>query len=257
MFVEADLVEHPDLRMGMAINILRHVLREKIGEEQFLWDGRFGSAEGGKVVANILEEAMANFLTKSGINFKTENALRLELGSAIRTMDVATPDFLLLDEVQINGQSVCWIDCKCTFGSARILTEGLKSGKSQMSKNLVTQSMRYNQAYGPGAFVYSLGFSEGLADVVAKAQRMLANGGQVIDTIQANGHNSIDSSMSRSALNGCMVPLFLDAALLDTKKLSDAIAQQSNRKQLERWHFPQVLAQANSKADVVSIPIPR
>merc|ERR1711920_213974 len=203
---EADLVEHPDLRLGMAINILRHVLREKIGEEQFLWDGRFGSAEGGKIVANVLEEAMANFLVKRGINFKTENALRMELGSAIRTVDVATPDFLLLDDVQINGQSVCWIDCKCTFGSARILAEGLKSGKSQMSKNLVMQSIRYNQAYGPGAFVYSLGFSEGLADVVANAQRILANGGQVTDIFQANGRSPNYSSLPRPVLNACMVP---------------------------------------------------
>merc|ERR1712194_619017 len=235
-------------RLGMAINILRHVLREQIGEEKILWDGRFGSAEGGKVVANVLEEAMAHFLLKRGINFKTENALRMELGSAIRFADVATPDFLLLDDVQINGQSVCWIDCKCTFGSARILAEGLKSGKSQMSRNLVMQIMEYNQAYGPGAFVYSLGFSEGLADVVASAQRVLVNGGQSIDIFQANGRSPNGSSLPRPLFDACMVPLFLDAALLETKKLSDAIAQQSNRRQLERWHLPQVLARASLKA---------
>merc|ERR1711920_50735 len=251
---EADLVEHPDLRLGMAINILRHVLREKIGEERFLWDGRFGSAEGGKIVANVLEEAMANFLVKRGINFKTEAALRMELGSAIRMQDAATPDFVLLEDVRINGQKVCWIDCKCTFGSARILAEGLKSGKSQMSKNLVMQSIRYNQAYGPGAFVYSLGFSEGLADVVASAQRIFVNGGQVSGSLQANGRSPNDSSQPRPTFNACTVPLFLDAALLDTKKLFDAIAQQSNRRQLERWHFPQVLAQASTKAGSSSAP---
>lgn len=246
MFVEADIVEHPDLRLGMAINILRHVLREKMGEEQFLWDTRFGSAEGGKIVANVLEEAMATFLWNNGIQFKTETALRLELGSSIRTVDVATPDFLLMEDVRINGQRVCWIDCKCTFGSARILAEGLKSGKSQMSYNLIKQSIRYNQAYGPGAFVYSLGFSEGLADVVASAQRNLVNGGQLSEILQANGRSPGDTSI-------CIVPLFLDATLLDTKKLFDAIAQQSNRKQLEKWHFPQVLARASTNVDLSSI----
>lgn len=126
-----------------------------------------------------------------------------------------------------------WIDCKCTFGSARLLAEGLKSGKSQIAKNFILQGMRYNHEFGPGAFIYSFGFSEGLADVVATAQRDLVKSGQVNDILQPNVTNPKGTPAQT-------VPLFLDAALLDTRKLLEAIGRQNNQKQLQRWHYPRM-----------------
>jgi hypothetical protein len=64
-----------------------------------------------------------------------------------------TPDFLLLDDVSINGHKVTWIDCKCYYGSASMGVHGKTS----------LQRLRhdYSKKWGPGAVIFAFGFCEG------------------------------------------------------------------------------------------------
>ena len=61
----------------------------------------------------------------------------------------APPDMLLLDDAWINGEPIAWIKIKHGFGSTL-------SSQQQKESRLVR---RYNDEYGQGAIVYSLGFA--------------------------------------------------------------------------------------------------
>jgi Protein of unknown function TPD sequence-motif len=63
---------------------------------------------------------------------------------------VLTPDFLILDQLEINGEPVAWIDCKAYYGAN--VSSNVRRMKQQMS--------RYIEVWGSGAVMYLQGFSE-------------------------------------------------------------------------------------------------
>lgn len=94
------------------------------------------------------EESLYAYLDASGVRYLNETALK-DLGSP------STPDCVLLDDCYVNGRLVRWIDMKNFYGSA--------ASKHFVDK-LIKQASRYNTEFGgPGAIVYKLGHSEGLA----------------------------------------------------------------------------------------------
>ena len=86
-----------------------------------------------------------------------------------------TPDFLLLDPILINGKVVHWVECKHFYGSSLFsdITTPLPFENPNLHVEVTTlakQPMfevrkkmhRYVEHYGPGAVVFSHGFSRDL-----------------------------------------------------------------------------------------------
>ena len=199
MPVEANMSEY------QVINLLRQVLRVKMGAERFEENAILGSRDGQKEVADMFESIVEAYLRRLNIRFQTETELRsvkakgpkLTLAQAKKWKATATkddqnrtlftgacclcgticqcpfqplsgrvgpqcrncfinltPDFLLLDDVFINGQKVSWIDCKCYYGSASMGVYGERS--------LQRVGQDYPEKFGPGAIIFAFGFCEAL-----------------------------------------------------------------------------------------------
>lgn len=94
------------------------------------------------------EIKLGEFLTKHNIRFRTQEELSEEQikkhGKAINT-----PDFLLMDDVKLNGHSIRWIDAKNFFGSNSWHTK----------ESIKRQTRKYIDRWGKGAIIFSLGYS--------------------------------------------------------------------------------------------------
>ncbi len=94
------------------------------------------------------EDLLSDWLTQRKIRFVRQKQLeaeqKKEFGKAI-----VTPDFLILDQVLIDGIPCHWIDCKAFYGAN--LQFSIKNAKKQMA--------RYINHWGSGAIVYLQGFS--------------------------------------------------------------------------------------------------
>ena len=101
--------------------------------------------------ADIFEDIIARFLRKRGICFVKQTQMETEQKKSFGK-PILTPDFLLLDEVFINGQQVTWIDAKAFYGAN--IHFNIKKLRKQMS--------RYTDHWGDGAIMYLQGFSENL-----------------------------------------------------------------------------------------------
>jgi len=115
------------------------------------------------------EDALSAWLEQKGIRFVRQKELekeqKQEFGKAI-----LTPDFLLLDQVDINGVSCHWIDCKSYYGTN--LRLGIKKTEKQMS--------RYINQWGCGAIVYLQGFSNAI---------------KIQDCLLLNAYGALDSKI--------------------------------------------------------------
>lgn len=100
--------------------------------------------------AEAFEDCIAEFLQKQGIQFVRQNQLAKEQRELFGRV-VLTPDFLILDDLEINGKKVRWIDAKAYYGAilAKFFVE--KTCK---------QMRGYIQQWGAGAIVFSQGFNE-------------------------------------------------------------------------------------------------
>jgi len=215
---ELSMPVEPSMSEHQIINLLRQVLREKVGEEQFNSMSILGSLDGQKAVADMFERNVETYLRKNELRFSTENELRAmkPKGPRLNHSQVAlwkptsrldalgrklfsgpcclcgvkcecpfkpsvgregprctncfsylTPDFLLLDDVYINGQKVKWIDCKCYYGSAGMGIYGRKS--------LQRVSQDYNEKFGPGAVIFAFGYCESF-DALRESGVLLLDG---------------------------------------------------------------------------------
>lgn len=94
------------------------------------------------------EDLLSDWLTQKEIRFVRQSQLeaeqKKEFGKAI-----VTPDFLILDQLFIDGTPCHWIDCKAFYGAN--LQFSIKNAKKQMA--------RYINHWGSGAIVYLQGFS--------------------------------------------------------------------------------------------------
>eukprot|EP00980_Cylindrotheca_fusiformis_P030100 scaffold24373_cov122-Cylindrotheca_fusiformis.AAC.1 len=102
--------------------------------------------------ATHFEDFVAAYLRDKGILFVHETQLAQEQTDILGEVFM-TPDFLILDDLEINGKKVRWIDAKA-YGTVKseIL---IKRSRQQMQ--------RYIGQWGPGAIVFKNGFGEGVS----------------------------------------------------------------------------------------------
>ena len=97
------------------------------------------------------EDKIKHILNKLNIKHKTQNELAEE---QIKENNKATitPDFLILDDLYINGFKINWIDAKNFYGSKT---------KMMISK-IKAQTNKYINEWGTGSIVFNLGFNSEL-----------------------------------------------------------------------------------------------
>lgn len=101
--------------------------------------------------AENFEKTIEEFLRSQSVKFKTQKEL-VEEQIITHSKPINTPDFLILDDLIINGRKINWIDAKYFFGSCnKMLIEKIKS-----------QTKKYIKKWGSGALCFSLGFNENL-----------------------------------------------------------------------------------------------
>ena len=90
-------------------------------------------------------------MIKNKVSFKTQDQLVKEQTEQYGR-PIITPDFLILSDLEINGQKIKWIDAKNFYGANTIL----------IRKSINKQSYKYIKEYGTGTIIFSLGFSDAL-----------------------------------------------------------------------------------------------
>ncbi len=97
------------------------------------------------------EFLIQKLLNSMGIKYKTQEQLARE---QIKKSNIATntPDFLILDDLIINGVKINWIDAKNFFGL----------DTSYIKKRIKHQTKKYLDAWGTGAIIFNLGFGSKL-----------------------------------------------------------------------------------------------
>lgn len=97
--------------------------------------------------SNNFELKIQNKLDLLGIRYKTQEQLTKE---QIKKSNIATntPDFLILDDLFINGKKIKWIDAKNFYG---LNTQYIK-------KRIKQQTKKYLDAWGSGSIIFNLGF---------------------------------------------------------------------------------------------------
>ncbi len=113
------------------------------------------------------ETILAEWLEKKGISYKSEYDLRNE-GFA------KTPDFLLNEELDVDGVSICWIESKALFGDEKEHDHYIKK-----------QFRDYEENYGTGMIVYWYGFIDTICfnGNMIKDYRFFDNGMEMIDDL--------------------------------------------------------------------------
>ena len=101
--------------------------------------------------AEVFEDILCDYFTSLNVRFRRQEDLLVEQKKS-EGRAIITPDFLLLDDVRINGVPCAWIDAKHFFGA------DLRFPKKKTQK----QVDRYVNEYGQGAIVYRHGFCETL-----------------------------------------------------------------------------------------------
>ena len=103
------------------------------------------------IKADLFEVVVGNYLDHHGINYRRQEDL-LKEPQKEHGRPVNTPDFLILDHLEINGEPVAWIDAKNFYGANLSFTK--RKTKKQMN--------RYIDEWGSGAIVYRHSFCDGL-----------------------------------------------------------------------------------------------
>lgn len=97
--------------------------------------------------SNDFELKIQIILDSLGIRYKTQNQLAEE---QIKNLNKAinTPDFLILDNLIINGNNIKWIDAKNFYGI----------DNQYIRKRIKHQTKKYLNTWGSGAIIFNLGF---------------------------------------------------------------------------------------------------
>ncbi len=115
------------------------------------------------------EDILSNWLHQKGIRFVRQKQLEAEQKAEFGN-PILTPDFLLLDQVYINGTPCHWVDCKAYYGANCRFS--IQTTKKQMK--------RYKDRWGSGAIVYLQGFSEAIV---------------IQDCLLLNGYGALDKKL--------------------------------------------------------------
>ena len=97
------------------------------------------------------EELVSHVLDKKNIKYKTQEDLIMEQKEKYGHA-VATPDFLLLAPIKINGKTINWIEVKNFFGA----------NTKFIRKKIKKQVGKYYKRYGPGCLVFRHGIVDSL-----------------------------------------------------------------------------------------------
>jgi hypothetical protein len=141
---------HAGVRLFQAISLRAQVLRSVA---PFLYQGTEAAT---LVAATRFEDTVEARLRSGGCTRYETQGAQLRRLHAAGAAAVATPDFLLLQQpVTIHGQVCHWVEVKRFFACG--LFEELRDWAA--SRKSLAQLAKYVAAYGPGAVVFSLGFS--------------------------------------------------------------------------------------------------
>jgi len=175
-----------------ALSLRRQLIRKVCkGSGSFFNSRNMGDNEQAKIHASNFELA-----TESYIRQQLER-LRLDSSDLMTEADLKalnlplTPDFVFRDDnIQINGVTVKWIDCKTYYGASSLVNlTYLPIGK------LRQQCEKYMNAFGPGAVVFLNGFSQDLNEQIGlNPQDVLFLDANPIDTSDFNsitGHTDM------------------------------------------------------------------
>jgi hypothetical protein len=102
--------------------------------------------------ANDYEEYLAEFLRSHNVKFVTQSEI-IDKAKKQGITPHATPDFLFISKVSINGKRIYWMDAKHSYGM------NIPIVKSSLEK----QMKKYINLWGQGAIVFSAGFSNELS----------------------------------------------------------------------------------------------
>jgi len=97
--------------------------------------------------SNNFEFLIQKILDLNGIKYKTQNQLAEEQIKKLNKA-VNTPDFLILDNLTINGNKIKWIDAKNFYGL----------DNQYIRKRIKEQTKKYLNTWGLGAIIFNLGF---------------------------------------------------------------------------------------------------
>ena len=101
--------------------------------------------------SNEFEEKIKFILDKLNVKYKTQNDLYREQIKS-NNKPTNTPDFLIQDNLYLNGIKINWIDAKNFYGS-----------KSKfMIKKIKSQTEKYIRTWGTGSIIFNLGFNSTL-----------------------------------------------------------------------------------------------
>ena len=141
--------------LSQALSLRNAVLKCELPQ---LWDS--ASAQAMMSDAGVrFEDQVEAFLRAQGVPFETQ-AQQLARQAAARALDPSapsccTPDFLLPHPVLLNGAEVRWIEVKCFYACAT--RKGLRAWAP--TRKAEEQASKYSARFGPGAMVFSQGFS--------------------------------------------------------------------------------------------------
>ena len=103
------------------------------------------------IKADLFEVVVGNYLDQHGVNYRRQEDLLKEQQKE-HGRPLNTPDFLIMDNLEINGEPVAWIDAKNFYGANLSFTK--KKTKKQMN--------RYIDEWGFGAIVYRHSYCDAL-----------------------------------------------------------------------------------------------
>jgi hypothetical protein len=97
------------------------------------------------------EHKIEELLKKNDIKYKTQEELTEEQNKEYGK-PIATPDFMIMSDLYINGNQINWIDVKNFYGE----------NDKFILKSLLQQNERNNKMFGNGCFIFKLGFNQEL-----------------------------------------------------------------------------------------------
>lgn len=136
--------------MSLRRQLIRQLSLDRPGGA-FFYSQKMGDPAGMQEYATDFEKLTEEYLSiHLSVPFRTQQ----ELAAA---GNVLTPDIYIPGGCMINGQQVCWIDCKTYYGASSLAPdERLPVGKLRHQCDL------YYEAFGPGALLFLNGFSSDL-----------------------------------------------------------------------------------------------
>jgi hypothetical protein len=102
--------------------------------------------------ADEFEKSIEIILKKLKIKYKTQKELAVEQTKE-SDKPSNTPDFLILDDLYINGKKINWIDAKNFYGS----------NSKFIKLKIIKQTKKYIDKWGFGSIIFNLGFCSDLS----------------------------------------------------------------------------------------------